>query len=104
MSKFDLKKLWEEIYGNKKEVEDYTGRRIVESAIGNQNSKYCPTIDHIKPISKEGKDIKGNIVICNIMTNEEKGDNFPHWKANGKKYKAKKVKGKSGEYDIYLDE
>ena len=104
MSKFDLKKLWEEIYGNKKEVEDYTGRRMVKSAIGNQNSKYCPTIDHIKPLSKDGKDIKGNIVICNILTNEEKGDSFPHWKANGKRYKAQKVKGKSGEYDIYLDD
>ena len=23
-------------------------------------------------------------------TNEEKGDYFPHWKANGKRYKAKK--------------
>ena len=90
MSKFDLKKLWEEIYGNKKEVEDYTGRRMVKSAIGNQNSKYCPTIDHIKPLSKDGKDIKGNIVICNILTNEEKGDSFPHWKANGKRYKSKK--------------
>ena len=104
MSKFDLKKLWEEFYGTAIEVNDYTGRRMVKSAIGNQNSSCCPTIDHVKPISKEGKDIKGNIVICNIMTNEEKGDNFPHWKANGKKYKAKKVKGKSGEYDIYLDE
>ena len=39
-----------------------------------------------------------------ILTNEEKGDYFPHWKANGKRYKAKKIKGKSGEYDIYLDD
>ena len=104
MSQYNLIALWEHVFPNQTEAYDYAGRRMLKSAIGNQNSKYCPTIDHIKPLSKDGKDIKGNIVICNILTNEEKGDSFPHWKANGKRYKAQKVKGKSGEYDIYLDD
>ena len=34
----------------------------------------------------------------------KKKDFFPHWKGNVKRYKAKKIKGKSGEYDIYLDD
>ena len=102
MSKLDLKKVWESFYGSKIEVYDYAGRKMVKSAIGDQNSKCCPTIDHIRPLTKGGKDVIGNIIICNRITNEEKSDSFPHWKTNGKIYYSKRVKGKSDEYDIYL--
>lgn len=41
---------------------------------------------------KYGIWILENIVICHRTTNEEKADNFPHWTANGKRYKALRVK------------
>ena len=66
MSKFTVIGLWEQLYPYQTEVNDYTGRKMLKSAIGNQNSRYCPTIDHIRPLSKGGKDILGNIVLCNI--------------------------------------
>ena len=101
MSKYTVIGLWEQLYPYQTEVNDYTGRKMLKSAIGNQNSRYCPTIDHIRPLSRDGKDILGNIVLCNILTNQEKGDSFSTWKANGHIYQAQRVKGTSDEYDIY---
>ena len=100
MSKYNTKDLWNERYGSREEVEDYSGRLMKKSACGDPNSKYHPTIDHIRPISKGGKDIKGNIEICHRITNEEKGDTFPTWKTNGKIFQAVRVKGTSDEYQI----
>ena len=101
MSKFSVSELWEKLYPYQTEVEDYTGRKMLKSAIGNQNSRYCPTIDHIRPLSKGGQDVLENIVICNQETNEEKADTFPVWYANERRFQARKVKGTSNEYDIY---
>lgn len=101
MSKYSLHQLWEECFPNQAEAYDYAGRRMIKSAIGNQYSKFCPTIDHIRPLSQDGKDSLENIIICSRITNEEKGDSFPCWQANGKQFQARKVKGMSGEYDIY---
>lgn len=101
MSKYNLKALWESIYHNKTEVYDYAGRRMVKSAIGNQNSAFEPTIEHIRPLSQGGKDCLANIMICNWKTNQEKADSFPNWTVNGKHFQAKRVRGTSNEYDIY---
>ena len=73
---------------------------MLKCACGNQNSAYEPTIDHIRPISDGGKDVKENIEICNYETNAEKEDKFPHWKTNGKRFHAKRKKGKPNGYDI----
>ena len=101
MSKFTTLELWNERYGNLEEVYDYSGRLMKKSACGNPNSKYHPTLDHIRPTSKGGKDIKGNIEICHRVTNAEKAESFPNWKANGKMFQAKRVRGTSDEYKIY---
>jgi len=100
MSKYNTINVWNIKYGNKEEVEDYTGRLMKKSACGNLNSRYYPTIDHIRPISKGGSDTIDNIILCHSKTNEEKGDKFPHWKANGKRYKAIKEKGTKEKYRI----
>ena len=101
MSKYNLIVLWENVYPNQNEAYDYAGRRMVKSAIGNQNSRFCPTIDHIRPLSDGGKDVLENIVICNQETNFEKADSFPNWSTNNRCFQARKVKGTSNEYDIY---
>lgn len=103
MSKFNTIDVWDLVYGNKQEVKDYTGRLMKKSACGNRNSAYHPTLDHIRPLSKGGADVLENIVVCHRDTNEEKADDFPHWKANGKRYKAVRVKGSRVAYEIYED-
>lgn len=104
MSKYSTKDLWNKFYGDADEQYDYAGRLMKKSACGNPNSKYHPTIDHIRPIAEGGRDIIPNIEICHRTTNEEKGDEFPHWKANKQKWKAIRIKGKSGAYKIVKNE
>lgn len=104
MSKFKTINVWNKVYGNKEEIYDYAGRLMKKSACSNPNSKYYPTLDHIRPLSKGGLNELENIIICNRKTNEEKGDLFPHWKINGNRYKAVRVRGFKNRYDIYLDE
>ena len=101
MSKYSVAQLWEQIFPKQSEVYDYAGRRMVKADMGNATSKYSPTIDHIRPLSRGGKDSIENIVICNRITNQEKADSFPNWAANGKRFQAKRVRGTSDEYDIY---
>lgn len=100
MSKFNCIDLWEERYGNKTEVIDYSGRKTMKSAISNINSNFHPTIDHIRPLSKGGSDVRGNIEICHRTTNEEKADTFACWNTNGKNFKAVRVKGTRTDYKI----
>lgn len=100
MSKQLVLKLWNLKYGSKVDVYDYSGRLMKKSAIGNQNSKYEPTIDHIRPISKDGKDVIENLVICNRITNQEKADKFSTWNVNDKTFQAVRVKGNRSAYKI----
>jgi len=102
MSKFDLFSLWEERFPKQEQVVDYAGRIMLKSAIGQNGSRFAPTIDHVRPISRGGADSKENIVICNRETNREKGNSFPNWKVNGVCFQAKRVSKSSGSYDIYL--
>ena len=100
MSKQIVLKLWNERYGSKEDVYDYSGRLMKKSAIGNQNSNYEPTIDHIRPISRDGKDVVENLVICNRITNQEKADKFSMWNTNDKTFQAVRVKGNRSAYTI----
>ena len=100
MSQFNLRTLWDILYPNQNEACDYAGRRMVKSAIGNQNSRFCPTIDHIRPTSLGGKDKIENLVICNQETNFEKANSFPHWTTNGQRFYARKKKGVSNGYEV----
>lgn len=77
MSKKRIIEIWNYRYGNAEEIRDYAGRVIKKSACGNPNSKFHPTLDHIRPLSKGGRDILENIIICHRGTNEEKSDRFP---------------------------
>ena len=100
MSKYSIKDLWNERYGKREDVYDYAGRLMKKAACGNPYSSYQPTIDHIRPLAAGGKDVKENIMICRYETNVEKACSFPHWKANGCQYHAKKKKGVQNGYEI----
>lgn len=104
MSRYSIKELWREYYGDKTEVRDYAGRIMMKSAIGNHNSRFEPTIDHVRPTSQGGRDIKENLTICNWEKNEEKGDHFPHWKENGQRFKCIRKKEKRSGYEIVADQ
>ena len=101
MSKYRTIDVWNELFGNDETVKDYVGRVMKKSACGNPNSAYHPTIDHIRPISAGGHDVLGNIIICHRDTNDEKADNFPHWKTNGKTFRAERIRGTRTDYEIY---
>ncbi|MBQ7225659.1 MAG: hypothetical protein IJX02_03545 [Clostridia bacterium] len=93
MSKYTVSELWDEFIGEDVvEAEDEAGRIFKKSAINNPNSRYHPTIDHIRPLSNGGKDVKENISICNRITNQEKGNKWPHWKTNGRHFHGEKIK------------
>lgn len=100
MSKYKTIDVWKHCFGNAQEVYDYAGRLMKKSACANPNSSYHPTIDHIRPLSKGGSDVLGNIIVCHRDTNEEKANSFPHWKANGKLFRAERVKGTRTDYEI----
>ena len=100
MSKYTTLELWNKRYDGKEEIYDYAGRLMKKSACGNPDSKFHPTLDHIRPLSKGGEDIEGNIEICHRLTNEEKADTFSTWTTNGKTFQAKRKKGKRDEYKI----
>lgn len=103
MSKYKTVDVWNRVFGTKQEVCDYAGRLMKKSACGNPNSAYHPTLDHIRPFSAGGCDVLDNIIICHRDTNEEKADHFPHWKANGAHYHARRVKGSRVKYEIIED-
>ena len=103
MSKYKTIEVWNKLYGDAQEAVDYAGRLMKKSACGNPYSKYHPTLDHIRPISKGGTDILENIIICHRDTNAEKSDCFPHWKTNKKRFIAIRVRGTRNTYKIYKE-
>ena len=103
MSKFNTKDVWNMVYGSRDEAYDYAGRLMKKSACGNPNSRFHPTLDHIRPLSQGGSDVLDNIEICHRDTNEEKADCFPYWKANGKRFHARRVIGSRVAYEIVED-
>lgn len=103
MSKYNTVDVWNAVFGRKEEAYDYTGRLMKKSACGNPNSRFHPTLDHIRPLSQGGSDVIENIIICHRDTNEEKANHFPHWETNGKRYHATRVKGSRVAYEIIED-
>lgn len=100
MSKHNVLNLWNKLYGNKEDVCDYSGRWMKKSAIGNHRSSYEPTIDHVRPMSRGGKDSLENIILCNRITNQEKADKFSTWQTNNKTFQGVRVKGNRSAYEI----
>ena len=70
------------------------------SVNGNDGIGGPSALDHIRPLSADGCDVPENIVICHRDTNEEKADSFPHWKTNGKRFRAERVKGRRTAYTV----
>ena len=83
-------KLWVQQFGKRQKAVDFAGREMVKAAYNDRNSNYGWNVDHILPLSKGGKTVNNNLICCHILTNDEKEDKFPCFKANTKEFEIKK--------------
>lgn len=91
LNKETAMRLWNRTYGKETSCSDYAGRKIVKGAYNDRNSEFAWNVDHIYPQSKGGKTNDSNLIICHILTNDEKADKFPCFTANKQKFEILKV-------------
>ena len=103
MSKYKTIDVWNRVFGAKQEAYFHPPMLCYNHGSHHRRNPYHPTLDHIRPLSAGGCDVLENIIICHRDTNEEKADHFPHWKANGTHYHARRAKGSRVEYEIIED-
>ena len=84
-------RLWNKTFGKSTSAQDFAGRKIVKGAYNDRNSEYAWNVDHIYPQSKGGATNDSNLVVCHVLTNDEKADKFPCFNANNKKFEIVKV-------------
>ena len=84
--------LWNNCFGTEIKVQDFAERTIIKGAYNDRKSKYGWNIDHILPKSKGGLTEKDNLICSHILTNDEKANNFPNFKANGFNFQIIKVR------------
>lgn len=83
-------RLWVKQFGKRQKAIDFSGREIVKAAYNDRNSNYGWNVDHILPLSRGGKTADDNLHCCHILTNSEKADKFPCFKANEKEFEIQK--------------
>lgn len=93
INKTNAQKLWRKIFGDSNTECDYAGRPMFFLAYNDRKSKYGWNIDHILPQDRNGSDDEDNLIICNILTNDEKA-NKTTFEANGKRFQVKKIDNK----------
>lgn len=94
----DVITIWNALYGGATEAFDYSGRLMKLSS--DTDALDYPSISFIRPLDMGGQVVEGNIVLCAAITNLEKNETFPTWKANGKTFQAHRIKGTSNSYEI----
>lgn len=90
-------RLWTKQFGNCQKATEFSGREIAKAAYNDRNSKFGWNVDHILPQSRGGKTTDSNLICCHILTNDEKSDKFPCFKANGRQFEIQK---KQNHYEI----
>lgn len=83
-------RLWAQQFGKSQKAIDFSGREIAKAAYNDRNSNYGWNVDHILPLSRGGKTADHNLICCHILTNDEKADKFPCFKANTKEFEIQK--------------
>ena len=83
-------RLWVQQFGKGQKAIDFSGREIAKAAYNDRNSAYGWNVDHILPQSRGGKTADYNLICCHILTNDEKADRFPCFKANKKQFEIQK--------------
>lgn len=83
-------RLWTQQFGASQKAIDFAGREIAKAAYNNRSSKFGWNVDHILPQSRGGRTADHNLICCHILTNDEKADRFPCFKANDKAFEIQK--------------
>ena len=97
LNKETASRLWVKQFGKKQKAVDFSGRTIARAAYNDRNSEYGWNVDHILPESRGGKTADYNLICCHILTNDEKADKFPCFKANGKEFE---IQNRQNHYEI----
>lgn len=90
LNKETASRLWVKQFGKKQKAIDFAGREIAKAAYNDRNSNYGWNVDHILPLSRGGKTADHNLICCHVLTNDEKADRFPCFKANAKEFEINK--------------
>lgn len=90
----DKQQFWQKEFGNRTTAIDFAGREIHKDAFGT-NSRYSWDVDHIRPLSCDGTNTQDNMQIVHMLTNDEKGDNYPTFRIDKTLYQVKKKKNAS---------
>ena len=91
-------RLWNKTFGRESKAKDFTGRMMAKGAYNDRNSEFGWNVDHILPQSRGGVTADHNLICCHILTNDEKADRFPCFKANGIPFEIRKVQN---HYEIH---
>ena len=97
LNKETASRLWGQQFGKRQKAIDFSGREIAKAAYNDRNSAYGWNVDHILPQSKGGKTADYNLICCHILTNDEKADKFPCFKANEKTFE---IQRRQNHYEI----
>ncbi len=97
LNKETASRLWVKQFGKKQKAVDFSGRTIARAAYNDRNSEYGWNVDHILPKSRGGKTADHNLICCHILTNDEKADKFPCFKANEKEFE---IQNRQNHYEI----
>ena len=87
-------KIWDAQFGNNVSVVDFSGRKMQKGAYGQKTSSFGWDIMHIVPKLSGGRTEESNLLCAHVRTVEEKGDDFPNFKANEQNYNVTEVEGK----------
>ncbi len=90
LNKETASRLWNAQFGRTQKAVDFSGRTVARAAYNDRNSEYGWNVDHILPQSRGGKTADHNLICCHILTNDEKADRFPCFRANGKTFEIQK--------------
>lgn len=90
-------RLWTKQFGKRQKALDFAGREIAKAAYNDRNSNYGWNVDHIFPLSRGGKTADYNLICCHILSNDEKADRFPCFKANEKVFE---IQRRQNHYEI----
>lgn len=90
LNKETANRLWVQQFGKRQKAIDFSGREIAKAAYNDRNSTYGWNVDHILPQARGGKTADYNLICCHILTNDEKADKFPCFKANEKTFEIQK--------------
>ena len=91
LNKETAMRIWNKSFGKETKVKDFAGRIIAKGAYNDRNSEFGWNVDHILPQSRGGKTADHNLICCHILSNDEKADKFPAFKANGINFEIIKV-------------